>query len=74
MSPDERGILGISNQPHLLGRDLALGSTRKTVRHVEVFEGPLFECELDLIKKLIPINLSGAEDLTSKGYRGIREF
>lgn len=46
----------------------------KTVHHVEVFEGPLFECELDLIKKLIPINLSGAEDLTSKGYRGIREF
>lgn len=29
MSPDERGILRISNQPHFLGHDLVLGSTRK---------------------------------------------
>ena len=52
----------------------SLDQQGKTARRVEVFEGPLFECELDLIKKIIPINPSRAEDLTSKGYRGIREF
>lgn len=40
----------------------------KSVHHVAVLEGPPYECELDLIIKILLINLSQTEDLTPKDY------